>query len=265
MSRFSGRRRRGVTSVGIRRRRWNSRRGKTSAPTKAAQSAAALLVVLALTGCSEDQNHYARTYWGDKPDSTVLPATEDTGQPVSTSGGVPGLVASGALTMRAPTSSGAGLYRAFGGGEVITRIGARFTFGARVVGTTTSGVIALVMTDKLNSTDAGLRLSPHVYIGPTNWGLQSRIDGVWHVYASGLFKPPLKIDSTVYEAEIYLVGNTVTIVLPNGAVSSTTDPAFTPCRFGFVETAVAAPTDNIPGIVENWWDIGEQKPPAPGV
>jgi hypothetical protein len=227
------------------------------------RSLGALLMVLSLTACSDHAHHYARTYWGDKPDSDVLPTTEDTGQPVSTTGGVPGLVASGALTMRVPTDGGAGLYRAFGGGETITRIGARFTFGSRVVGTTTSGVIALVMTDKVNSSDDQLRLAPHVYVGPTNWGLQSRINGVWHVYASGIFKPRLKIDATIYTAEIYLVGNTVTIVLPDGSVSSTSDPAFVPCNWGFVETAVAAPTDNIPGIVENWWDIGDQNPPLP--
>ncbi|MBJ7339112.1 hypothetical protein [Mycolicibacterium sp.] len=223
-----------------------------------------MFLVMALTACSGDVQPYARTYWGDKPDSEVLPTAEDTGQVVSTVGGVKGVVVSGQLTMRAPSSGGAGMYRVFGGSEPITRIGARFTFGSHVVGTTTSGVIALVMTNKsYTPTDPDMQLNVHVYVGPTNWGLQSKINGVWKVYASGNFSPPLSIDSTVYSSEIYRVGNTVTVVLPDGTVSSTTNAAFAPGNWGYVETAMAAPTDNIPGIVENWWDIGDQQPPAP--
>jgi hypothetical protein len=224
---------------------------------------AALFLVVALAACSGDPHPVARTYWGNKPDTAVLPTTEDTGQPVLTTGGVTGLVSSGLLTMNAPSSGGAGLYRIFGGGEPITSIGARFTLGSKVVGTTTSGAVGLVMTNKAyNPNDPTVRLSVHVYVGATNWGLQSKIDGVWNYYATGTFTPPLKIDSTIYKAEIYRVANTVTVVLPDGHISTTTNPAFAPGDWGYVETAVTAPTDNIPGILENWWDTGNQHPPA---
>ncbi|KAA0098116.1 hypothetical protein CIW49_15795 [Mycolicibacterium sp. P1-18] len=222
----------------------------------------ALLLIMALISCSEEVRPHARTYWGDKPDSTVLPTAEDTGQAVATMGGVPGLIASGLLTMTAPTSGGAGLYRVFGAAEPITRVGARFTFGSRVVGTTTSGVVALVMTNKSYSpTDPAVELNVHVYIGPTNWGLQSKVDGVWSVLASGTFTPPLSIDDTVYTADVYRVGDTVTVVLPDGGVSTTSNAVFRAGDWGYVETAMTAPTDNIPGILENWWDIGDQHPP----
>ncbi|MDT5017227.1 MAG: hypothetical protein QOD39_3387 [Mycobacterium sp.] len=237
------------------------------------KATAALWLVVALAGCHETTHPVvartsdpvvARTYWGNKPDTYVLPTSEDTGQAVTTKGGATGLIASGLLTMNAPSSGGAGLYRVFDAGEPITRIGARFTLGSRVRGTTASGAIGLVMMNHdYNPNDPTMRLSVHVYVGATNWGLQSKINGVWSYYATGKFTPPLKIDSTVYTAEIYRVGDTVTIVLPNGQVSATTNSTFAPCNWGYVETAMTAPTDNIPGILENWWDTGEQHPPAP--
>jgi hypothetical protein len=233
-----------------------------SRPSALARGFGVLLVMAALTACG-DTHPVARTYWGDKPDTTTLPTTEDTGQPVTTKGGATGLVASGRLTMNAPTSGGAGLYREFHADEPITRIGAKFTLGSRVVGTTNSGAVGLVMMNQAyDPADPAMRLSVHVYIGSTNWGLQSKINGVWSVYASGPFNPPLKIDDTVYTAEIYRVGDTVTVVLPNGQVSTTSNAAFEPGDWGYVETAVTAPTDNVPGIVENWWDTGDQHPPA---
>lgn len=234
-----------------------------SGPSAILRGIGALLLVMSLTACSGESHPVARTYWGNKPDTTVLPTTEDTGQAVLTTGGVTGLVSSGLLTMNAPSSGGAGLYRIFGAGEPITSIGARFTLGSKVVGTTTSGAVGLVMTNKAhNPTDPSVRLSVHFYVGATNWGLQSKIDGVWTVHASGTFTPPLNIDSTVYTAEIYRVGDTVTVVLPDGKVISTTNAAFTPGDWGYVETAMAKPSDNIPGILENWWDVGDQHPPA---
>jgi hypothetical protein len=222
---------------------------------------AALLVVTAMTACG--QTHpIARTYWGDKPDSTTLPTTEDTGQAVTTKGGATGLVASGLLTMDPPASGGVGLYREFHADAPITRIGVRFTLGSRVRGSTDSGAVGLVMMNQAyDPTDPAMELNVHVYIGSTNWGLQSKINGVWSVYANGPFNPPLRIDDTVYTADIYRVGDTVTVALPNGDVSTTTNAAFRAGDWGYVETAVTAPTDNVPGIVENWWDTGEQHPP----
>jgi hypothetical protein len=228
-----------------------------------ARGVVVLSLIAALTACHADSHPVGRTYWGNKPDSDTLPTTEDTGQPVLTTGGVSGLVSSGLLTMNAPSSGGAGLYRVFGAGEPITCIGLRFTLGSKVVGTTTSGAVGLVMTNKAhNPIDPSVQLNVHVYVGATNWGLQSKIDGVWKVHASGTFTPPLNIDSTVYTAEIFRVGNTVTVALPDGEVTTTTDEAFAAGDWGYVETAVTAPTDNIPSILEDWWDVGNQNPPA---
>ena len=228
-----------------------------------AKGVVALLLVVAMTACHADSHPVGRTYWGNKPNSDTLPTTEDTGQAVLTTGGVSGVVSSGLFTMNAPSSGGAGVYRIFGAGEPITCIGARFTLGSNVVGTTTSGAVGLVMTNKAHDpNDPTVQLNVHFYVGSTNWGLQSKIDGVWKVQAGGTFTPPLNIDTTVYTAEIFRVGDTVTIALPDGKVVSTTNAAFTPGNWGYVETAMTAPTDNIPGIVEDWWDVGDQYPPA---
>jgi hypothetical protein len=166
--------------------------------------------------------------------------------------------------MSAPSSGGAGFYREFDGGEPITRIGARFTFGSAVVGTTTGGAIGLVMMNQaLNLTDPAMQLNVHFYVGATNWGLQSLIGGVWTNYAGGVFAPPLNVDCTVYTAEIYRVADTVTVVLPDGQVRSITNAVFRPGNWGYVETAMSASTDYIPGISEHWWGTGDQHPPQP--
>jgi hypothetical protein len=204
----------------------------------------------------------ARTSFGDKPDGTP-PASEDTGQPVSHTGSAASVVASGQLTMEPPTSGGAGMYREFDAGQPITRMGARFTLGSKVVGTTDNSAVGLVIeNERLDISDPAMRLNIHFYVGATNWGIQSFVGGVWNNHATGTFNPPLKIDSTVYTAEISCTAGTVTIVLPDGQIKSVKDPAFANAGdWGYVETAMTAPTDNIPGIVEYWWDVGDQQAP----
>lgn len=218
----------------------------------------------------------AHTFWGSKANTTTIPATEDTGQPVvlSVTTGAVAKVNKGAITYTPPASGGSGFYHQFHGDAPITRIGMRFTMGGERVGTTNQGAFcAATMNKQLDLTNPTFKINVHFQIGPTGYAVAtvdtSSGTAVFDFVKVGSFNPPLAIDDTVYEMEVFRVGSTITMVMPDGSIVTDTSSKYADANFvgnwGFVEAAlVNSATDNIPSIVEHWWDTGVQYPPRKG-
>lgn len=242
---------------------------------------AAVTVAMCLAGCSETvaipppkpvqfnvttavkplpvKPPVARTVWEGKPDSSEVPTVEDTGQPATQTGGGTPKIEAGLFTF----DGEGGVYREFDAGQPVTRIGARFVLG-HATGSTAGGAIGLVMmNERLDLTSPTISLNVHAVIAAGGWGISYFSGGEFTDIAGGLFDPPLRMDNTVYGAELYRVFDKVVLVLPDGKVVVSVDKLYDTGvgNWGFVQVTRAASTDNIVGIVEHWWDVGPQRAP----
>jgi hypothetical protein len=211
----------------------------------------------------------AMTYWANK---SALPETEDTGQTVHTFGELTGAVADGLMTATAAGGT-SGYYWQFNPATPVTRVGARFVFGA-TVGSTDGGAIGLCtgMSQQITSVGtlslSSFKIPVHFTIDSTGWTLGyfagTGTTATLTLVASGNFNNPLAIDNTVYEAEVYQVGNTVTIVLPDGSVHTFTNSNFAAAgNWAFTEIYTNFVTDNLVGIQEHWWDTSSYATSTP--
>lgn len=210
-----------------------------------------------------------RTFWRAKANTGTMPSTEDTGQAVTLyDGNADSEIASGRYTY-APGSGVAASYWQVNPGAEVTRIGAKFVLG-HSVGSTTGGAIALAAgNSERGAWTNATRYNIHVVISPTSWNVATATrqsgSSVLNYKATGTFSPALSIGDTEYTVEVYRVGNTVTLFLPDGTVSVTTDAEYSSFtgNWSFVELfASQGSTDNVPGITEHWWDTGTQYPPS---
>lgn len=216
-----------------------------------------------------------RSYWGNQPNTSFasLPTTEDTGQAIHYTGSLSPVI-SGGLLIQTTGSAGGSWYRYWGPDSgPINRLGARFIFSNNSGALTTSnGAICVAMA---NGSAANLatttQANVHFTLTPTTWTLGA-FSGSLTTLASGTFATSLAQDGvTVYEVEIYRVGNTVTMVLPDGTIQSYVDSAgyvngthsgWSLGNYGFIEQYFNQTTDNIVGFVEYWSDTGTQYPPT---
>jgi hypothetical protein len=207
--------------------------------------------------------------FADKANATTMPATFDSGQVASwcASYGTNAqqFINNGLLTT-APT--GAGQAGGFVAGQIsgnVTRIGARFVFSG---GTTNGAAVVLGITQSLvtQAEATGGTFPPfavHLACGMYGWGLYY-IDTTHTVQtiATGVLSPaPVNDGVTQYEIEAWVVGNTCTILLPDGSLVSYTDShigTYAGPYVFFQNHLNVANTDDVPAFTHFWAQSGPQ-------
>ena len=208
----------------------------------------------------------------DKPDAatTELPTTADTGQSMlytTEVGGVPSelIISGGRLKCTGGGTSVAAGYAYIQGVTYLTRIGMRFSFSesAAAVGAAL-GIAFLNTVGIFGNTNIGM----HLVILRNYMSVQKYINGTWTtIGGEWYFVAPLKNDGTIYSVDVYRVGNSLTIIGPDGSIHEITDPDVSAnAEYAFVEPYLNNPqTESAPEIAELWFDEGTQNPPSSSV
>lgn len=209
--------------------------------------------------------------FANKPDGAA-PTVFDSGQPAvlgSAESAAP--VVSGGQLIASPSGSAvAAYYYSAELAGVATRIGMRFVFAG---GSTQTGTAAMAITHARDDGTFAPDMSLHFVVQPVGWSF-----GVWdgpghtgtglQVLASGTFSPALTIDGeTEYEAEAWVVGDTIAAHLPDGTVATATDSRVGDATYSgpfvfFEQFANNASTDNKIGFTHLWASSGFSKPAA---
>lgn len=156
--------------------------------------------------------------------------------------------------------------------SVVTRIGARFVFAG---GSNSNGSAALGICNQRIVTVNGVEQPPdmslHLTVTPTAWtyGVWSgpnNGNGFLQLIGSGNFITPLAADGiTEHEVEAFIVGNTVTIDLPDGTRKVFTDSRIGDSSYGgahvfFEQYANNSDADNTTAFTHLWATSGRSKP-----
>lgn len=130
-------------------------------------------------------------------------------------------VIDGALQTQA-TSGLAGAYAEVDLDRPVTNIGADFEFTG---GTARGGAISLpVWATTFSETQDPVPDSPsHIVLSAEGWGYSLYVGGRQVGLAEGGFDPPLPSDIPL-QLNIHLAGDTATVELPDGSVTTVTDP-----------------------------------------
>lgn len=244
-----------------------------------------------------DATHYADSWYGRVSGNRKLPdrrksfvfsgdtaspsATDDTGQATTTltaTGGSGTGAAARILNGRwGNTAGGTGsvaTYRGFAEPGPVTRIGARFSFdneggGTRTTqnGSMTLGIMNEAISSPVGASSSG-RVGVHFVISPGQWTFSTInfATGFSDPLGQGYFSDLLRKDGvTQYEAEVYVSGNTATLVLPDGQIASITNANIGAWSgaFGFVECySLVGGTDNLTWFHDYWADYGQQAIPT---
>ena len=214
----------------------------------------------------------SRTYYGDKADTTSMPAILDTGEAVSYMTIDDGAfkILDGKKTMdQRSTSGNRTAYQRFADVAGVRRIGFRFLFD--ITGKSTSNGVANVSlcNKELDFSDTTVKIGVHLTVGPTY------VEFTKFRHDTDVFT---RIDIVNFPAQINMDGlsefvleaywhddddEKVTIVYPHGLVRTYDDADFaTWCgNYGFNEILYTAPTDQRVGIVEEWYDSESGRPP----
>jgi hypothetical protein len=219
----------------------------------------------------------ARIAFFDKPDTSFanLPTRMDTGQPIAYSTPMPQgqpFIAKGGLTIPGGAVNGpVASYQIFdaGQGNYLDRIGMLFRWDG--TGRTTADTVmglAITTDPGLDIADPSYRMAVHFNLTAKTWALQkvNVVNGSleFTTIARGQLKKPLTPGNDSYSVELWRVGNTCTIALPDGQVVTGTDPDIDNWagRYGFFEPYLTHPaTDALPYITEAWYDINAVQPP----
>lgn len=166
----------------------------------------------------------------DRSNRTLSGDTTPTGQVWVTTG--PGAATVAITSGKLESSSNYYAYLDYG--KAIQRIGGAFSLQSNSSTTRTTTSVTLIA----DAASAGLANMLHLIVGPDTWTLQKRIsNGAFTEIASG--KHNLRTDGTVYQVamEINSTAGTVTVIAPNGTLTSVTDSDITTIspRYGCIQ------------------------------
>lgn len=213
----------------------------------------------------------ARSTYFDKPDTAYasLPAALDTRQAIGhfAAGGASAepRISDGLWTIGAAGNLAGYAYTTF---NDVNRIGLRGRFGS--AGTEYGGVLCVAFMNQpgINTGDTAFRIGAHLIVTPEFCELAkiSLATGTAALTSLGLWRMDHRLltdDVTEYEAEMYLVGDTMTVFLPDGQVKTVTDAEMAAWSdYAYWEVKCSSEADHLPGITEVWMDTGAQYPPA---